>query len=390
MTDYCEILEASAEATSECPSIEGVMIVGASATSAAEVNIGRTHALMTGAGTSTSQVTLDAYAILNGGANATSTLSHTLTITALVSDAAQAAGTAIVGLTDVLEAVANAASEIAAADAPMMLVSAAQATGSVVANTIGVFTADAAASAESSVTLGLAETALSAAVSSSMVVLLRRVNELVVTSAAGTSTAYPSNVPQDYLLISTATGSGLVMLNGEHNLLIEAEVTASAGTWYKDPNRKAWVMNTETTAASWYDNFDFESIAQPPGHTLAVGPDGLYELTGATDDGSPVRAEVVSGLQDFGAPQTKRMDYMYFGYTSGGQISVTPEVYESGHAPVTYFLEQRDASAPRNSRVEPGKGLFGRYWRVTIRNVDGADFEVHDTTVDIAVSNRKV
>ncbi len=390
MTDYCEILEASAEATSECPSIEGVMVVGAGATSAAEVNIGRTYPLITETATSTSQVTIDAYAILNGAAVATSTLSHTLVVTGLLSDAAEAKGTAIVGLTEVLEAVAQASAEIAAADVPVMLVSATQATGSVVANTIGVYEADASASATASVTLGMSEMANSAAVSASMVVLLRRVNELVVGSADGVSTAYPSNVPQDFLLISTASGSGLALVQGEHNLLIEADAAASAGVWYIDPGRKAWVMNTETTAASWYDNFDFESITQTPDGVLAVGPDGLYTLDAATDAGVNIQAEVVSGLQDFGAPQTKRMDYMYFGYTSGGQISVTPEVYESGHAPVTYFLEQRDASAPRNSRVEPGKGLFGRYWRVTIRNVAGADFEVHDTTVDIAVSNRKV
>lgn len=390
MTDYCEILEASAEADSECPAIEGVMVVGASATSASELTVGRTHPLMIGEGTSTSQVTIDAYAILNGQAQAASSLSHTLAVTALVTDAAQASGAAIVGLTEVLEAIAQASAEIAAADAPVMLVSAAQASGSVVANTIGVYEADASASAKSSVTLGMAELANSAAVSASMVVLLRRVNELVVSSGTGEATAYPSNVPQDFLLISTASGSALVMLNSEFNLLIEADASANAGVWYTDPGRKAWVMNTETTAASWYDNFDFESITQTPDGVLAVGPDGLYTLDANTDAGVNIQAEVVSGLQDFGAPQTKRMDYMYFGYTSGGQISVTPEVYESGHAPVTYFLEQRDASAPRNSRVEPGKGLFGRYWRVTIRNVAGADFEVHDTAVDIAVSNRKV
>lgn len=390
MTDYCEILEASAEATSDCPSIEGVTVLVAGAVSAAEVNIGRTHALMTGAGESTSQVTIDAYAILNGAAAGTSTLSHTLVVTGLVFDAANAKGSAIVGLTEVLEAVAQASAEIAAADVPVMLVSGAQATGSIVANTIGIYEADASASAKSSVTLGMAELANSAAVSASMVVLLRRVNELVVNNADGVSTAYPSNVPQDFLLISTASGSGLALVQGDHNLLIEADASANAGVWYTDPGRKAWVMNTETTAASWYDNFDFESITQTPDGVLAVGPDGLYTLDADTDAGINIQAEVVSGLQDFGAPQTKRMDYMYFGYTSGGQISVTPEVYESGHAPVTYFLEQRDASAPRNSRVEPGKGLFGRYWRVTIRNVAGADFEVHDTTVDIAVSNRKV
>ena len=182
----------------------------------------------------------------------------------------------------------------------------------------------------------------------------------------------------------------MVMLQSSNQLLLESTAEVSSDVWYKDPGRVAWLMNTETTAASWYDNFDFESIAQPPGKVLAVGPDGLYELGGPTDSGEQIDAEVVSGFADFGAAQTKRVDNLYFGYTSEGRISVTTETYESGHLPSTYYLEQRDASAPRNSRVTPGKGLWGRYWRMTIRNVNGAEFEVHDATVDIAVSTRRV
>ena len=123
---------------------------------------------------------------------------------------------------------------------------------------------------------------------------------------------------------------------------------------------------------------------------LAVGPDGLYELVGDTDDGAPIAAELVGGFTDFRRPHQKRLDSMYFGYTSAGVLSVTPEVLESGYPPIEYELEQRSATAPRNTRVRPGKGLFGRYWRVTFRNKDGTSFTVHDITADIAVSARRL
>jgi hypothetical protein len=55
-----------------------------------------------------------------------------------------------------------------------------------------------------------------------------------------------------------------------------------------------------------------------------------------------------------------------------------------------YYLEERDAGAPRNSRIIPGKGLVGRYWRTTTANVDGAAFRIYDTTIDIATSMRRV
>ena len=173
-------------------------------------------------------------------------------------------------------------------------------------------------------------------------------------------------------------------------LSISSSAEATSDVWFKDPTSKAWVMNTETTAMGWYDNFSFESIVSWKGRELAVGPDGIHELAGDTDNGEKIDSLVESGFTDFGVAQTKRLDNMYFGYTSDGQIAVQTEVYESGSPPSTYLLEERDANAPRNSRVTPGKGLWGRYWRLTITNVDGADFEVHDATVDIAVSTRRI
>ena len=93
---------------------------------------------------------------------------------------------------------------------------------------------------------------------------------------------------------------------------------------------------------------------------------------------------------DLGTAEVKRVDNIYFGYTSPGQLAVTVETKDSGHSPAKYLLEKRAATAPRNSRVTPGKGMWGRYWRFTVQNVDGAAFEVHDATVDIAVSPRRI
>lgn len=390
MTDYCEIVEDTANAASECPVTDGIMVEVSSASGSSTALPVIDHPLLEGSAAASSQVVIDAFAILNSSALAASDLSHTQVVTDLLSSVGKARSSMVAFFNELAGAAAEARSEIAHADAPALLISAAQATSLVTGNAVAQFTAGATANARSSVSLGLLEAVESAANAASMVVVLRRVNELVVETADGQSEAFPASMPQQYLLLSTGNAASLVLMQTEHHTLLRSTAVAEADVWYKDPGRVAWVMNTETTAASWYDNFDFESVAQPPGAVLAVGPDGLYELTGDTDSGEQIDAELVSGFHDFGLPQTKRVDYMYFGYTSSGRISVTAETYESGHSPVTYYLEQRLAEAPRNSRVEPGKGLFGRYWRMTIRNVDGAEFEIHDATVDIAVSNRKV
>lgn len=390
MSESCEIVEELVIATSSCPATDVIMVQSSVGNGSSTTMPGITQPTIAESGNATSQVSIDAYAMMINVAEAHSDVSPSLVVTSLISNAARGRSSLFAAFNEMAESVANAEDEIAAMDVPQLLLSAAQATSSLAANTVAVFQANEAAKATSSVALGLLETAAEGANASSMVVLLRRVEESVVSNAEGTDEVVASSEPQAFLLLSSGEAASMVMLQSSSQLLLESTAEVSSDVWYKDPGRVAWLMNTETTAASWYDNFDFESIAQPPGKVLAVGPDGLYELAGATDSGEQIDAEVVSGFADFGAAQTKRVDNLYFGYTSEGRISVTTETYESGHPPSTYFLEQRAANAPRNSRVTPGKGLWGRYWRMTIRNVDGADFEVHDATVDIAVSSRRV
>ncbi len=390
MSEPCEIVEELVAATSSCPATDVIMVQSSVGNGTSSTLPGITQPTIAESGNATSQVTVDAYAMMINVVEAHSDVSPSLVVTGLISNAARGRSSLFAVFNEMSESVANAEDEIAAMDVPQLLLSAAQATSSLTANTVAVFQANESAKANSSVALGLLETAASGADASSMVVLLRRVEESVTSAAEGTDGVVATGEPQTFLLLSSGEAASMVMLQSSSQLLLESTAEVSSDVWYKDPGRVAWLMNTETTAASWYDNFDFESIAQPPGKVLAVGPDGLYELTGDTDSGEQIDAEVVSGFADFGAAQTKRVDNLYFGYTSEGRISVTAETYESGHPPSTYYLEQRDASAPRNSRVTPGKGLWGRYWRMTIRNVDGADFEVHDATVDIAVSTRRV
>lgn len=390
MSESCEIVEELVVATSSCPATDVIMVQPSVGNGTSSTMPGITQPTITESGNVTSQVSIDAYAMMINVAEAHSDVSPSLVVTSLISNAAQGKSSLFAVFNEMAESVANAEDEIAAMDVPQLLLSAAQATSELVANTVAVLQANESAKATSSVALGLLETAAAGANASSMVVLLRRVEESVTSTAEGTDDVVATDEPQTFLLLSSGEAASMVMLQSSSQLLLESTAEVSSDVWYKDPGRVAWLMNTETTAASWYDNFDFESIAQPPGKVLAVAPDGLYELGGSTDSGEQIDAEVVSGFADFGAAQTKRVDNLYFGYTSEGRISVTTETYESGHPPSTYYLEQRDASAPRNSRVTPGKGLWGRYWRMTIRNVDGADFEVHDATVDIAVSTRRV
>lgn len=393
MSDYCEVCESVAVATSSCPATDVIMvrIEVANATSSM-VAAPQPQGVVVSSVAGTSSTVVDAYAVLLNSANAASTVNHTMVITELLRSSASGVSSVVQGLNQMAEAAANATDEILVADASQLLVSAAQAMSSIAgAGTIADVFVESKGEAKSFASLGLLEAVTSSANATGMIaVLQRRVDVTATSAAAATSSATPSGTPETYLLLSTANGTSLVQVQTDVVLSISSSAEATSDVWFKDPTSKAWVMNTETTAMGWYDNFSFESIVSWKGRELAVGPDGIHELTGDSDNGQKIDSLVESGFTDFGVAQTKRLDNMYFGYTSDGQIAVKTEVYESGSPPSTYLLEERDANAPRNSRVTPGKGLWGRYWRLTITNVDGADFEVHDATVDIAVSTRRI
>lgn len=390
MTDYCEIVESLVLGTSSCPATDMIMVAVSAGASSSVASLGWSPPMTTAVAAGTEQVVIETYALMINVAQSSNTVSTSLVVTGLINDAARGHSSTIAAFNQMATAVANADDEIAALSMPPLLQSAAMATSSVTPGTVAVFSATGVAAARSTTSLGLLESLNAGADASSMVVLLRRVSEMSYSFGYTTSQAVSYTEHPTFLLLSSGGAASMVVLQHSAHISIEATAEVLSDVWFKDPGRVAWVLNTESTAASWYDNFDFESIAQPPGKVLAVGPDGLYELAGSTDSGEQIDAEVESGFTDFGLAETKRVDSMYFGYTSEGRISVTAETYDSGHAPVTYFLEQRAAGAPRNSRVTPGKGLWGRYWRMTIRNVDGADFEVHDAAVDIAVSSRRI
>jgi hypothetical protein len=386
----CEIVETLVVATSECPATD-VIAVQADVGSGSSQNLpGITQPTVIEVLSTSSQVVIDAYALMINEGTAASTVSPTAVVTELALERARAADRTISFINQLAVSTALVEDEIASLDVPQLLVSAAQAASFVTPGTTAVFTVSERVQARSFASLGLLEAITENASAASSVTLIRRAEQLVTEMADGSSEAYPSAMPGMFLLISHAGAASLTLLQQDVVVSLTATVEASSEVWYRDPDRLAWVLNTETTAASWYDNFDFESITQTPGKVLGVGPDGLYELTGANDAGVGVQANLATGFSDYGSPQTKRLDNVYFGYTSEGVLAVQTEVKESGTPPATYFLEQRDASAPRNSRVTPGKGLYGRYWRVTIRNANGADFEVHDAAVDIAVSSRRV
>lgn len=390
MSDPCEIVESLITAESFCPATDVVMVNVSSGSALSNIIFFLSpEGISIGEVEVTDEIFVNTYAILNNAVNVNSILLSTTILEGTFLDKAEANSSVIQALYNFVQNTANVTDEIALLDIPQLLKSIANITSSVVVNKDGNMVLSAKGNAVSNVWIGLLESIQNTVNVNSIVYPLNTANLLLDNIVQTLDEAYPTN-NIIFDLQSKANAVSQVENQLIANMLLQNEVEVIAYLWYADDELKAWVMNTETTAVSWYDNYGFESIAQVDGRVFGVGEDGVYELTGDDDNNIPIKTLVRTGFLDFDLAEVKRLDNLYFGYTSPGQISVKTEVLDSGNSPATFLLEPRIANAPRNSRITPGKGLWGRYWRLTLENVDGADFEVHDASVDLAVSPRRI
>lgn len=182
--------------------------------------------------------------------------------------------------------------------------------------------------------------------------------------------------------------------------LLQDVAVANEQLFMKTPGLVAWVMNTDTGAVSWYDNWAFTSMAVVGGKVFAAGPDGLHVIGGDLDGAEQIDARVQFGYTEFGGyDQTglpkpsepkKRVQALWFGYHADGALEATVETYGQGYGPYAYAMAPRAADQPRNNRIVPGKGLNARYWRIGVANTGGCAFEVHSIAAEVAQSTRRL
>lgn len=152
----------------------------------------------------------------------------------------------------------------------------------------------------------------------------------------------------------------------------------------------AWVLNSQSLAHSYYDGFvDFNSAVQLGKRAFMLSPSGLYELGGDSDDGKIIEAEVVTGQMDFGTIDRKRVEQFDLGYTAAGDLQAV--VSCEGFAPSEpQTLEAREMRTAHTSRIRVGKGMVGRYWKLELKNREGADFELFSMQTKVALSTRRM
>lgn len=153
----------------------------------------------------------------------------------------------------------------------------------------------------------------------------------------------------------------------------------------------AWTAPTDTFAMSRWAPPEYNSIACIGGKLYAASPGGLFLLEGDDDQGEQIDAEIRGGLTDFGDPALKRPSYYYLGYEADGKLAVAVGYTARGvEESAEYTFPARKAEDPVSNRTKLGRGIRSRYLRETIRNVNGADFVLHDRRMLLDSTSRRV
>ena len=131
----------------------------------------------------------------------------------------------------------------------------------------------------------------------------------------------------------------------------------------------AYAINLLTGAISKYENFDFTSTSG----TLGTRTDGLYELGGATDHGTPIEGFIETGNLDFGKVQDKRITDAFIN-KDGGELTLYVDSENTDYLDYSVM----ESEQMENIKVNLARGAKGRRNKIKIANVSGSQSVVSD------------
>jgi len=145
-----------------------------------------------------------------------------------------------------------------------------------------------------------------------------------------------------------------------------------------------WNINAVSGSVSQYDNYAFNSFAKFGQMFIGADETGLYELSGADDDGDAIVARVKSGLAQLTASRFTMIRDAYIGMRGDGCFILRVTTGEGDVYDYAF-----DAQNMRTTRVPLGKGMRTRYVSFELIG-DGADFDLESVEFIPLASTRRV
>lgn len=164
---------------------------------------------------------------------------------------------------------------------------------------------------------------------------------------------------------------------------VEITILGTAGTY------EAYAINLKHVPVpgvepldevSRYTNYPFNQILRYKDQYYGVASDGIYLLSGVTDNGTAITWTWKTALEDDNVPEKKTVRSAYFSGRVGQDATITVYSGESGQTAYTYNTP-RDAN-PQNYRKVFGRGVKGKYYAIGASGASTMELDTLELEVD--------
>jgi len=152
-----------------------------------------------------------------------------------------------------------------------------------------------------------------------------------------------------------------------------------------------YVINLRNGAVTEYTGFTFTSITRHRDTYLATGFDsngveGVFTLGGIDDNGTPIDAEFLTGLNDFGTMKKKRIPQASLHLRGDGPLELITVEDEMTRRTFPIAPASHEGLHFRRLRLLRRKGATN--WQVGVRNINGSDFQIGSINLEMEGSRR--
>ena len=135
-------------------------------------------------------------------------------------------------------------------------------------------------------------------------------------------------------------------------------------------------LNLKNKAFGQFYDYSFNSICEKNGRVFIAREGGLFEVTGKSDNGTPIAASFDTPVSDWGASRVKRPRFLRLALFANGPVEI--EVLDKADAVIgeATFTPTVGVLSLESIRESIGRSASGLLFKFRIKNIDGSFFHI--------------
>jgi len=174
----------------------------------------------------------------------------------------------------------------------------------------------------------------------------------------------------------------------EAYLILPALTCEAEGTVACREENLTLVMELTRFAVTQYTNYNFNSFCKIGDTYVGATDKGIHELTGDTYNNIHIDSLITFLTSDFGSINQKRIRELYVGHEVPGSLEITLKA-DDGEEKTYILTPEFESQKQHGDRLKISRKKKGRYWTMSIANVDGCDFSIDQIDAIVIIEEKK-